>query len=159
MQKLYGKTMDMLYKSCSVFHQESNKIGFAFLCIFYDFLWNLQESAKQHHYSRFEFSARPLKVFSDSHICPCFALKTPERSKALQLGPWPKGRRGRPEFRRAGDVLDRGRCGGGLGAHLGSICALAWGREAGGELARWSRMAAAAATWSPAGRRRFLGNA
>jgi hypothetical protein len=31
-------------------------------------------------------------------------------------------------------------------AHLGSICALAWGREARGELARWSRAAAAAVT-------------
>jgi hypothetical protein len=33
-------------KSCGMFHHESNKIGFTFLCIFYDFLRNLQESAK-----------------------------------------------------------------------------------------------------------------
>jgi hypothetical protein len=37
MQKLSWKTMDMLYKSCSVFHKESNKIGVAFIWIFYEF--------------------------------------------------------------------------------------------------------------------------
>jgi hypothetical protein len=30
MQKLSGTTMEMLEKSCDVFHEESNKIGFAF---------------------------------------------------------------------------------------------------------------------------------
>jgi hypothetical protein len=38
MQKLSRKTMDMLYKSCRVFHTESNIIGFAFFWIFYKFL-------------------------------------------------------------------------------------------------------------------------
>jgi hypothetical protein len=31
-------------KSCSTLHQESNKIGSAFFCFFYDFLENLQDS-------------------------------------------------------------------------------------------------------------------
>jgi hypothetical protein len=36
----------MLYQSCSVFHQESHKIGFAFLWFVYSFLRILQDSAK-----------------------------------------------------------------------------------------------------------------
>jgi hypothetical protein len=39
MQKLSGKSIDKFYKSCSVFHEESNKIEFAFFRCFYDFLW------------------------------------------------------------------------------------------------------------------------
>jgi hypothetical protein len=42
MQKLQGKPMDMFNKSCSVFYLESNKIGFAFFWICYDFLRILQ---------------------------------------------------------------------------------------------------------------------
>jgi hypothetical protein len=46
MQNLSGTTIDMLYESCSVSHQESNKTGFAFFCFFYDFLRIFQVSAK-----------------------------------------------------------------------------------------------------------------
>jgi hypothetical protein len=44
--------MIKLYRSCSVFHKKSNKIGFAFLKFFYDFIRNLQESAKLNYYLR-----------------------------------------------------------------------------------------------------------
>jgi hypothetical protein len=46
MQKLSGKSIYKFYKSCRDFHQESNKIEFAFFYGFYDFIQNLQESAK-----------------------------------------------------------------------------------------------------------------
>jgi hypothetical protein len=45
MQKLSENSLDKYNKSCSTFYQESNKIGFAFFWIFYDFLHILQESA------------------------------------------------------------------------------------------------------------------
>jgi hypothetical protein len=35
MQKLSGKGIDKFYKSCSVLHQESNKIGFAIFRVFF----------------------------------------------------------------------------------------------------------------------------
>jgi hypothetical protein len=50
MQQLSGNSLDKFNKSCSTFHQESNKIGFAFVWFFYDFLRNLQVSAKAIYY-------------------------------------------------------------------------------------------------------------
>jgi hypothetical protein len=55
--------MDMLYKSCSDFHQESNKIEFAFFWFPYDFLRILQESANRLHYLRICFARRSSEVF------------------------------------------------------------------------------------------------
>jgi hypothetical protein len=46
MQKLTGISSGQNNKSCGIFHHESNKISFAFLWCFYDFLQNLQETAK-----------------------------------------------------------------------------------------------------------------
>jgi hypothetical protein len=45
-QKLFGTSSGKNNKSCRIFHKESNKIGFAFFSFFYNFLRNLQESAK-----------------------------------------------------------------------------------------------------------------
>jgi hypothetical protein len=45
MSKISGNSLYKFNKSCSVLHQESNKIGFAFFRFFYDFLESLQESA------------------------------------------------------------------------------------------------------------------
>jgi hypothetical protein len=45
MQKLSGNNLDKFNKSCITFHQESNKIGFAFFWFFYNFLRILQDSA------------------------------------------------------------------------------------------------------------------
>jgi hypothetical protein len=46
MQKLSGNSSGNNNKSFRIFHNESNKIGFAFFTFFYDFLLNLQVSAK-----------------------------------------------------------------------------------------------------------------
>jgi hypothetical protein len=45
MQKLTGISSGKNNKSCRIFYHESKKFGFAFFWFFYDFLWNLQESA------------------------------------------------------------------------------------------------------------------
>jgi hypothetical protein len=77
MQKLLGNNLDKFNKSCSTFHQESNKIKFAFFRIFYYFLYILQDSAKTNYYLRFGFSARPLED-SGAH----------NHALALRLGPY-----------------------------------------------------------------------
>jgi hypothetical protein len=46
MQKLSGISSGKNNKSCRIFHNEYNKIGFAFFRFFYDFLCNLQKSGK-----------------------------------------------------------------------------------------------------------------
>jgi hypothetical protein len=46
MQKLTGISSGKNNKSCRIFHIESNKIGFEFFRFFYNFLRNLQETAK-----------------------------------------------------------------------------------------------------------------
>jgi hypothetical protein len=46
MQKLTGISSGQNNKSCRIIHHESNKIGRAFFCFFYDFLRNLQETGK-----------------------------------------------------------------------------------------------------------------
>jgi hypothetical protein len=46
MQNLSGNSLGKNNKSSVIFHRESNKIGFAFFWFFYDFVHNLQESAK-----------------------------------------------------------------------------------------------------------------
>jgi hypothetical protein len=46
MHKLSGKSIDKLYKSCSVFHQESNKIGFFIFLNFIQFSMDFLNSSK-----------------------------------------------------------------------------------------------------------------
>jgi hypothetical protein len=62
------------------------------------------------------------------------------------MGPWGNRRRSSPESGGSGGVFGQGGCGGGIGAHLGMVCALFWGREAGGGGVR--RCSGAAATGS-----------
>jgi hypothetical protein len=109
MSKILENNSGMNNKSCSTFHQESMKIGFAFSDFFYNFLWILQESAKHIYYLRFTFATRPLTVLDSLRVGPCFALKTLERTGKMQLGP-----RGRPaavlaKIRRAGGAGGRGK--------------------------------------------------
>jgi hypothetical protein len=59
MQKLTGISSVQNNKSCGVFHLESNKIGFAFLLFFYDFIRILQETGKLLHYWSYPFARRP----------------------------------------------------------------------------------------------------
>jgi hypothetical protein len=52
----------MLCKSCRSSHIEHNKIGFAIFGFFYDFIWNLQVTAKTHQRVKNHFTKRPLEV-------------------------------------------------------------------------------------------------
>jgi hypothetical protein len=50
MHKLAGASSGKNNKSCRIIHHESSKISFIFFWFFYDFLRNLQESAKSQYY-------------------------------------------------------------------------------------------------------------
>jgi hypothetical protein len=137
-------------KSCSTFHQESNKIGFTFFWILYDFLWILQESAKHMYYLRFTFATRPLTILipHDGTLGSC---KTPwKESISCNVAPGGGGRRGQPEFRRAGGALGRGRCRGGVWAQQRSICGRSRGRGCAGVRARRYQVVATTASSPPA---------
>jgi hypothetical protein len=56
------------HKSCRIFHNESNKTGFSFLWIVYDFLRNLHESAKHKYYLRTKLRSGPWKIFGFTSI-------------------------------------------------------------------------------------------
>jgi hypothetical protein len=62
MQQLSGKSIEKFYKRCSVFHQESTKIEFAFIRMFYDFLEILQESAKAATLFKKQLTSRSLEL-------------------------------------------------------------------------------------------------
>jgi hypothetical protein len=65
MQKLSGTSSGKNKESCRIFHNESNKIGFAFFLFFYDFLRNLQETAKALLLFKLPFrSEAPEKILS-----------------------------------------------------------------------------------------------
>jgi hypothetical protein len=61
MQKLSGTSSGKNNKSCRIFYHESNKISLAFFLFFYDFLHNLQETAKRFYYLSYHFAGRPSK--------------------------------------------------------------------------------------------------
>jgi hypothetical protein len=63
MQKLSGTSSGENNKSCGIFHHKSKNIEFAFFWFFYDFLHNLQESAKALYYFSYQFAGRPSKKF------------------------------------------------------------------------------------------------
>jgi hypothetical protein len=110
MQTLSRNSSGKNNKSCSTFHQESNKIGFAFVWFFYDFLRIFKDSAKALYYLRIQLLHRPLELSADSQPYPCFTFRTLERVQMLQCGLWPMVGGGSPEFRRSGG---RGRPGAG----------------------------------------------
>jgi hypothetical protein len=56
--------MVVLCKSCRIFHNGSNKIEFAFICFFYDFLRIFKVSAKALYYLRLGFTGRSLELLS-----------------------------------------------------------------------------------------------
>jgi hypothetical protein len=87
MQKLSHKSIYNLYKRCRSTHKEYNKIDFAFLGYFYDFIWILQDSAKTPKRLKNLFMSRPLERFGPSQIFPRFAPKTLERAQTMQCGP------------------------------------------------------------------------
>jgi hypothetical protein len=144
MQHLSGTSSGKNNKSCGIFHHESKKIEFAFFCFLYSFLRILQDSAKQQYYLRFTFAPGSLERFGILQICLWFPKNTLETLDSLQCRPWHRGWCGRPEFRRAGGALGRGRGEEELGAHLGPRCVLLRDGEADGEGARRHRRVACA---------------
>jgi hypothetical protein len=102
MQKLSGISSGKNNKGCRIFHNESNKIGFAFLCFFYDFLRNLQETAKSLYYWSYPFAGRPS-----------------ERNFSLQCRPWG----GRPA---RGGQIPASCWPGPAGRRQGLTCRLLW---------------------------------
>jgi hypothetical protein len=105
-------------KSCSIFHNESKKIEFAFFWIFYNFLRILQVSAIRGYYWRCNFALRPLERFQSSQLYPSAAGWARRRR-------WPAG-------------LDQQVARDSLGAHLGLIGGVGRrGRGSGEGARRW----------------------
>jgi hypothetical protein len=86
MLKLLGNNSGKNNKSCSIFHLKSNKIQIAFLRFFYDFLRNLQESAKLVYYLRITFATRPLTVLDSLRIGPCVCNQDPGKNGEDAIG-------------------------------------------------------------------------
>jgi hypothetical protein len=108
-------------KSCSARHHESNKIGFAFFWIFYDFLEILQVSANSVYYWRIILRLGPWKELDSHRYAPSSRIKP---WKGLGLRNWvpgSSGRRSSGQRRRTGGAPGRGKCQGGLRAHLGRV--------------------------------------
>jgi hypothetical protein len=97
-------------KSCSIFHHESYKIGFAIFWIIDEFLRILQVSANLQHYWSYSFALRPLEVSADLRPCPYFAQNSPNKSQTLQCRPRAPTGGGPAKFRR---TAGRGRLGAG----------------------------------------------
>jgi hypothetical protein len=111
MQKLLGTSSGKNNKSCRIFHNESNKIGFAFFWFFCDFLRILQESVKWLYYLRFTFARRSLETFGILQICPYFAAEPLEITGDSQCGPWGRPAEVPAEIRRAGGAGQPGKVG------------------------------------------------
>jgi hypothetical protein len=136
-------------KSCIIFHRKSNKIGFAFFWFFYDFLRNLQESAKCTSLFKIRFAAGTLESFKLLHMCLCFAKRPSGRFFTSQSGPWAAVSGGLAKFRR---TAGRGRPGAGGGGALGPwgpISVLAWAGEGPARQVRRRPGAVAAAACVP----------
>jgi hypothetical protein len=129
-------------KSCSTCHQKSNKIKFAFVWIFCDFLRILQVSAIWKHYWRYILRWGPWKELGPSNV-------------ALGHG----RQRGRPNSGDSDEGIGREIVGGGARAHLGLIWAGFGVREAGGGRGQRRGPEAAAAASIPARRREVPSNA
>jgi hypothetical protein len=136
MPKISRNSLGEYNKSCSAPHQESSKIEFEIFRIFYDFLENLQESAKSFYYWSSHFVSGPLDLFPPSQLYPRFALNTLERFGPLQSYPWSWGLHGWPESGEAGGAPGRGKGQARPRAHLGSGGGRSWGGGVAGEGAR-----------------------
>jgi hypothetical protein len=112
-------------KSCSTFLHKSNKIGLAFVRIFYNFPHILQVSATGGLLFQIQFAPEPLEQRNTSQIYPCFTILTLERFGAKQFVPWGRRAAGSPEFRRLGR---RTRAGKGSGSSRSSPRTYWWPR-------------------------------
>jgi hypothetical protein len=159
MQNLSGNSLDKFNKSCSALRLESSKIEFVFFRFFYDFLGILQDSAIHMYYWRFSFPKGSLDRFWSSHIYPRFVEKTLGRNCPLKLGHWAPAGGGPANSGAATPGYGRRKVGRRVGAHLRPFCGRRQERGSAGGLGRRCWVAPAVAAWSPAGRRRFPGNA
>jgi hypothetical protein len=110
------------------FTTNPTKLCLHFSDFFYDFLRNLQESAKALYYLRSAFTTRPLTGFPDLRTGPWFTKIFLERMGSPQLGPRAPAGGGLAGFRRLRRGFGRGSWGKDVGAHHCSI----WGRGRGG---------------------------
>jgi hypothetical protein len=88
MQKLSGISSGNNNKSCGIFHHEANKIGFAFLWFLYDFIRNLQETAKSQVLFKNHFARRSLETSDSYEYTLAFAVRPLELKGASQCEPW-----------------------------------------------------------------------
>jgi hypothetical protein len=142
MQKLSGKSMVVLCKRCSTFHNKSNKIGYAFFWFFYDFLRILQYSAPSPRSRKDSFTNRPSNLED----------RPSGRKLRLQLGPWCHGRRRELDSGEGKARLGRERAGECSRAHLRPIPGVGRLRGNAGEGARRHQPPVAAATALPTNR-------
>jgi hypothetical protein len=117
-------------KSCSIIHNHSNKIEFAFCWFFYDFLEILQVSAIRLILLKMCFAPGPLGRFKTLQPGPRLALKSLYRNGTKQLGPRPWGRRGSADSSEADGAPGRAGERGGEHAHHGTVGTQNLGREA-----------------------------
>jgi hypothetical protein len=87
MQKLQLKSIYKLCKSCRFCHQEYNKIGFAILVFFYDFLWFLQATGPRGKELKNLFGHQPLERFETSPKCSWVCTRVPARIKSSHRCP------------------------------------------------------------------------
>jgi hypothetical protein len=92
MQKLTGTSSGKNNISCGIFHHESNKICFAFFSFFYDFLRNLQESAKALLLFQIQLCSKVPVSFSFLTYVPLFCGKALRRNCGFAMGPLGAGR-------------------------------------------------------------------
>jgi hypothetical protein len=102
MPKISRNSLGEYNKSCSTPQLEPSKIEFAIFRILYNFLENLQESAKWLYYWSFTFPHGPPEHFNDSHKYPSLALRPLGKSQSSHPYPpaagwarrrqWPAGR-------------------------------------------------------------------
>jgi hypothetical protein len=152
MQKLSLTSSGKNNKSCSIFHNEPNKIWFAFFefyTIFYEIYKILQNNNtiwdSLLHRGPWNFSAIHTDALG-SHLGPW------KYSRPCNWVPGTNGGGGLPESGGTGGVFGRGRCGGGVGAHLRPVCGLSWGWKVPARRARRRSAAVAAGAGAPASR-------
>jgi hypothetical protein len=136
MQKPLGTSSGKNIKSCRIFHNESNKIGFAFFRFFYDFLRNLQEPAKALILFQIQLCSQVPGSFGFLTYVPLLCGKTLRKECGFAMGPLGARRRRSgqiPANCRPGPAgRGRGRDPGSLGAD--SLARTGWGGT--GEMGR-----------------------
>jgi hypothetical protein len=88
MPKILGNSSGKNNKSCSVFYQESKKIGFVFFLFFLRFYMDFTRISKAHILFEMRFCTGVPGIFQLSQIHPWFKKITLERAGCLQCSPW-----------------------------------------------------------------------